>query len=528
MKPPRQISARVVLEITPHEKPLAEHSATRTLDFSPYVTGAQRSKSLMGDSVGSWSVNLAFDQRQPDARQAERNLLRYVRDDDWGELTFAKVVGGATEEAKTWDVMVVSSGQTGQVSQDNGSIANTYTVSGQDWARCMVQGQFRLSAAFDAGRRVPGAVNGQQWLQAVYAAVNQFRSEGDARLTAQAEQTTTALIKSELPDATDSFVRRAAMTQINPKAASAILRNVLTVLLALTWHHPIEGGLLERMTWERFGPVSGSPWRLAHLANQRVITPDSLLRQFGCLAYNELWYGYVPVAGGGRRMSITYREHPYQRVVWNRLTIRGISGADISARRLGRSGNERFNFWKPQASIGAISGQDLYFTLPEELPSGRRREYRIPIIYDRQIKRHGLRPIEPTDDFMFYAGDPRVQFAKRLKRFSNWMSNNPEMVTGHITLDTIYPSLEIGERVALPIPWSFLLWKGKSGPTSRDPRIVHDADGFDAYVNEISETMRVVETGVMVAETTISITRGQPRGGSFRQGFAKPWEEVDP
>ena len=100
------------------------------------------------------------------------------------------------------------------------------------------------------------------------------------------------------------------------------------------------------------------------------------------------------------------------------------------------------------------------------------------------------------------------------------------MVTGTVKLDTLYPEISLGERVALPIPWSFLLWKGKSGPTSRDPRVVHDAAGFDAYVTGINESVTVMGEGAVVASTTLSVTRGQPRGGSFREHFTQEWEAV--
>jgi hypothetical protein len=474
---------RVSLKITPHGiPPRTSGGARQALDLSPYIVSAQASKSLLGDSVGQWSATLVFDQADAAAQAAEDTLRRYVRDDDWGVLRFED---GGSGEFLEWDVLVADVRRTRNTDQRGGAVSHTWTVQGQDWARCMTVGQVRISAAFAYANQVT-----------VDSGAGAPDTDDDGNTNTQSQAAAKRESFPNVPGVInlpiwDSIAREATNGAVSPRA-HVPLRKILVAMLSRQWRNPEGATLLSRMAWGRFGPVSGVPWQLAQIVNQHVITPDSFLRQFGCLAFNELFYDYA-----GRRPAVVFRQRPFGPGAWGRLPTYFVDA--IATDSVGRSGAERFNFWKPRAAALGIGGFDLLL----DTEKGK-----IPILDVASIARHGIRPAEPSDDYFPPLTDGAAQlhawYRARLGAFRAWFLPNPEFVTGSVTTSTLALGARVGERVLLPIPWDFVPLQG--GQAVATAHIL-------GYAVGTTHVFSVGSDGSAYGETQIDFVRGQPPAG---------------
>lgn len=272
------------------------------------------------------------------------------------------------------------------------------------------------------------------------------------------------------------------------------------------WVDPTGKSLLSRLSWSRFGRPScpGIPWRMLHgFASQGVVTLDGVLREFGCEAYNEIFYDYDSKGNP----AVVFRPRPYNREDWRSLPWVKIPASRIAGYDLSRSGDERCNYWRSSASVAIFRGADVTIDT---------KQGRSPIIDAASIARHGLRVSDPRDDVfppLAEADDLLSYYRKRIGDFHRWYQQSPEMLTGYITLYGAFPEVVLGSMIELPIPYWF------AGRKAKSPAIV-------GYVVEIDERFRVdSETRNLSGTTGIAFIRGMPPDGLPADPI-RPWKEA--
>jgi len=220
-----------------------------------------------------------------------------------------------------------------------------------------------------------------------------------------------------------------------------------------------------------------------------------LLNQYGCLAFNEVFYDYS--LAHPDRPCIVYRPRPFDKGRWDKLPTTDIPSGVLSDYDFSRTGAERFDYWNPIASVVGLNGADM--TLD---PEGK-----IPLVDRTSLMRHGLRPAEFQDDFYPLTNKPSQAALKwyrnRLAQFRSWYYHNPEMLTGSITLNVAIPSVKLGTRIKINIPYGF-----RSGNTE------FKAPYFYGYVTSITDSLSINPSdGSTSSSMTIQFIRGQPEGG---------------
>lgn len=287
------------------------------------------------------------------------------------------------------------------------------------------------------------------------------------------------------------------LESVMPKAydptgrASAAFRALLTELLPGLWLDPDGADLLSRLSWRRFGPVDGIPWRTVHaLGAQPVVTPDALFRQLACEPYNEVFYDY-----DGDKPAIVYRPRPYG-LAQGFAAAYEIDAAHITGIDFTRSGAERCNYWRNTTALSIARQGDV------TIDTSRGQS---PIFDTDSIRRHGIRVADPTDDFFPPLGKGRDEdilsyYRRRIGTFREWYYHAPEMLTGAVFCKPALPGLRLGQVAKIPVPWWF-------NAETRAPAVY-------GYVVEINDSLRVnSQTGAVTTECSFAFIRGQPPGG---------------
>lgn len=455
--------------------------AGQALDLTPYLIAVHRSKPIDGQSVGSWRATLKLHLLSDTERALDRVLQGNVEDDDPGRLDLIEYLADGSVVLSPMELMV--EGKTSNLMVDQrGTELRIWTFYGQDWARQMTISQTRLSAIFQS--------TSTEYVQSA-AGIEEVRST-------IVPQRMPGFIDTKTWERFSKIVTEGASGKGN---ASATLKQLLSTMLWGLWKQPGTNGktLVQRLQahrWQNFGPVDGSPWQLAQITTQTAITPDQVLRQFGCEAYNEIFYDYA-----GTEPAIVYRERPYGPAAWSRLPVATLTSDQVLNIQAGQSGHERYTMWKPMAAAVSLSGADLMLDTAEG---------KIPIVDLPDIKNHGVQPFEATDDFFPPISTPNSQFFEwyriRIGKARRWFYNNHKLLTGTVTIKPADPSVRIGARIRFPFEWTF------NHGTQRAPDL-RTTPVIEAYVTAVTDTLELDERGTATTVTTVQFTRGQPPGG---------------
>jgi len=457
----------------------------QAIDFTPWVERLERRKSLRDSTVGVWSAELAFgDDYQ--SREAERLLRSRVRDNDWGELELTDRTNGARS---VWEILTDARDMS-EVYAPDASAGRSWGLHGRDWAKCLVDGEVRLGAFFQSASTI---------------GVAEFN---DLLVVQQV-----TVIPPKMPgfvdfETWDKLMRAAAEGSALGMTASKPLRECLEILLWGMWVDPDGDTLLSKLHahgWSQFGPVAGCPWQLMNLTAQQTVTPDRVLRQYGNLDFNEIIYSQNPDNGAP---LVIYRPRPFLPGPWSRLPIVNLvgDGSRVLTVNVSQSGAERLTYYRPNAVAAGIHGLDVIIDT---------RTGRLPIIERSQLKYHGVRPGEPTDDLWppaEKASEPMLEwFRRRIGIFRRWYYWNAEYLSGTLTLSPADPRVQVGTRVLFPCEWEFQLGGGRYLKT----QVV------EAYVTDVADTVSDSESGRETV-TQVSVIRGQPPGG-FRVPAVERW-----
>lgn len=482
-------------------------------DLTKYVRSWSVSKSMYGDSVGTWSVRMKVPETSPDAVF----LRAMVRDDDevnltWMDATRAKYMVGVVDS--------VARGET--YGAGTGNVSRDYVLSGREWSKFLVDGQIKMTAllGFDTYRGTGDPQNAEQFIKGIFGQGDQSTwSASDGNEYGFSQLTSYDKIPRlpgivNVPD-WEALLTNAIKGTVRP--ADVSLSIVMKLILAGLYKSPVDGSpLLKRIVWSRFpdhGSIEGVPIRLPQIAMAgNVMTPNAIMQNFGCMAYNECFYDYDSTGNP----AIVYRQKPFNPSLgYSRLKASAypLSRESITGYNLSRSGAERYTWWRPQTLITALNGYAVM--LKATNPKNPNDTLTLPFIDKSDLDEHGLRPAEPPDNFYpsFNAPDADMIWfhADRMRRYRAWMKLAPEMLSGQIQIAPAFPSIWLGEMVKLPIEHEFV-FKAKGDKAKK----VHKADSLLAYVVGWTDNYQVGESdGSVTSNGTISVIRGEPADGSM-------------
>jgi hypothetical protein len=482
--------------IRPHWPP------TRAVDVSRYVTFMSRSKSLLGDTVGTWSLSMLCEYRG----ETDRFIESTVRPDDWIDLMI-KVDGVES----WWTGMVDSTGR-GKVTQTgDGGLVRSWRLAGRDWAKAMVTGSVKVGCIFSSSLIVPqqdasGALTDSMFsLISALPKIPAALMSGEA-LSPELQSAQEFMTHPRIPGVIDQQLwdQIVAATFTIGRSPWIPIAAALELALWKQWQDPDGVSLLEKLgtDWPRFGKfasreVEGEVWQLPQLMEQRELSPHQMLQSYGNPAFNEVFYAYRE--DDPRRPAIVFRERPYAGDAWQYLVDHRTRVTTVAECDPSRSDSERITYRMPRSVIAGMNGVDQLIDT---------RDGRLPMVDMSQISRHGLRTAEPADDYNIPTtradADQLAFFIDRARRWRIWTFNAPEYLTGTASLSHANTAVRIGTAVELPVEATFRRFDG----------VIIEAPTIVAYAVGVDEQVRIdPRGGGATSSMTISFTRGQPLGG---------------
>jgi hypothetical protein len=447
--------------------------------------GVTRGKTI--DGVGSWSADFKVRYLSSDWDFFDAVL----RDDDWVAVTFRDAA------AESVMVGVVDHVQFDE-SVNDGAIERRVTVSGRDWGRCMQSG-LRCTAMLGAAN-----VEASDFEDAL--------DEGELEsllVGPRSEPDQLNRRYPRIPGVIDDPLWNALMQYLadNLHEAWVPLEKVLRVMLWGQWRDPDGATLLYKLgrNWSRFGQfagqkVEGAPWQMSQFVPKSGSTPDGFLKAYANAAFNEVFYEYAD--GDRSQPAVVFRPRPYSGPAWRWLVDRAIRLDDRMKLRLNlsRSGVERYNYLMPVATIGGLTGVDLYLDT---------RAGYLPLIDRSQIPAHGLRAADPRDDYYppiaRYDSDVLDYYRQRTEMFRDWYYYAGEFFTGQVTCVPALPAARIGTCVI--VPTGPRTWRQQPGDQ------IVKRNELVGYVVGVSDRAVMGDGGALQTSTTLSIIRGQPVDG---------------
>lgn len=490
----------------------SHHSGGDERDITGQVLSINRMKSMLRPAGG-------FQVRIKPSSADTMWVNRYVREGDAIDIDFARSDGIVSPMMGYVDSVDPFSG----LDPASGLWTTHVGLSGQDWMKAMLT-EVRVGAQVSAS-----TVN---WMDPHLDLPKTGNDEEDNRseeelLAIGGDERIIRDIIGEFPtihrmpgivaegDWTEMV--RLADDAVGQARADLHLRKILAIMLwgLFVDPNPNKGTILQKLSWERWGErfdgrrgVDGAPWQIQQLASQNSLTPFRFLQSYGNPAWNEIFGEYDRKR---QRPALIFRERPFSDTVWRRIPMCDLGDSQIDSYSFSRSGDERFNYWRPISILAGLYGVDQLIDSDEG---------KLPLIDIQSIRRYGFRAAEPADNYNPpLANEELTQLGwnrERILRFRRWFVNAAEMYTGMIRVVPGCPSVRIGDRLRIPKPASFRLYTGQTV----------DVDSIVGYVVEVQDTMvRDPKTDLQRTSTTIKFIRGQPEIG-LPVPPAKSWMEL--
>lgn len=472
-------------------KPHADTGSVIRLE--PFVRQLNINRTMTGQP-GTWSASLNFSTGSKVIQQ----LRGVIRDDDWVEIRVDR------DGRKGYMLGTVDSVDPQRVTDPaSGNINRAFTISGRDWGR-MLATEIRINSILALASRLPSTVGDvlSQELMDLFASGGPQSGPSSLLTTDLAHPTIPGIIDERLMSALTQAAR------VDQKAWIPI-KHLLELCLYGTWHDPAGPSgrpLLQRLSWERFGSfagveIIGEPWQLINIQTQGGMTPYGMLQTFGNTTFNEAFHGYV-----GDAPAIVFRERPYDGQAWQTLlkSRMKIGGAGVAS-NASRNGSERFTYTMLQGLDAALNGQDMAV----DTLNGR-----LPIIDLSKVGPHGIRALEPSDDYWCPRGRSDEETLEHHYRMAlklwGWYYNNSEHLSGSTSIAPAVPDLQPGTVIEIPFETSFR----QSGQTNVAPNIIKPVESIAAYVTGTQERYNVnPRSGEVTGTTDASWIRGQPVSG---------------
>jgi hypothetical protein len=456
------ISTSISFMIQPHNMADAQYVG-QYIDFSANVISGKRSFNM---GFGSWSVALKI----LDGSWEQRILEQSVREGDWIEFRLTREDGTSSRFVGT----VLDNQKIRSINASNGSQSHVYALNGYGWARALstpvLSGAALKAKAAVAVPRADGTVTD---------------TEGSPQIPGMVTIDRWTEIMSEV---------WTAAFKMNGGGVGPAMKKLIQILMNDTWKNPLGEALVDRLVWHRFGTpvIKGIPWRIMELTMAgNLLTPDSILRQIGNESYNEIFYDYDE----NWNPAIVFRPRPYEIPDKNKPMAFEVPTDMLTNVNTTKSGMERYNYFRSNAALMSFHGIEILID---------NADGQSPIIDRDSVERYGLRPIMPQDDF-FPPMDKKTNmlsfYIERIRRYYSWYFNNPEYVTGSVTMKGIHPTARLGTYIKVPEKY---YWNKNRGR----------ADWLKAYLVAIDESFSVHPNSQKIeAATTMTFVRGEPEGG---------------
>ena len=278
------------------------------------------------------------------------------------------------------------------------------------------------------------------------------------------------------------------------------LKSLVKTLMNDTWKNPQGQSLVDLLSWKRFGspPVRGMAWRLKDvLGVGATLTPDTLLRQASCEAYNEVFYDYddsgKPAIVFRPRYKASYRKASE----FAKVPVEALAMYDST-----QSGAERFNYWRSSWALQQSGGIEYAI----DQANGQS-----PIIDRESVERYGLRVAMPQNDLLppLNSNTNLLKYhIGKIHEFRGWYYSNPDFITGSVKLNGIYPgSYRLGKYVEIPESQWFK-HRDASGNINANSIVEPSVVG---YIVGVDESFSIDSKRALTGSTSITFVRGDSK-----------------
>ena len=428
------------------------------VELAKFATRGSRSFNM---GYGRWGITLSVPENDAETRKI---LEGNIRDGDWVKY---KLTDKDNVSSTLWG-FVSSVRKVSLTNPRTRAKTITYTLNGSGWARV-------LTSSILIGT----AMRGKEDVKVKrIAGVKTKDSDGAPKIPGIITIDRWAdIITTVLSHAYTGF------------GITAALKKLVTVALDDVWKNPKGQSFVEFLSWNRFGKIPGIAWRMINaIGIGTSISPDSILRQTSCEAYNEVFYDYNEK--GKPAIVLRPRYNPSYRNDIAKIPNDATCAIDTS-----RSGAERFNYWRPSWAMQPSRGIEI----PIDQGKGQS-----PIIDRDSIERYGLHTVMPQNDLIpqLHSDTDLLQYhIEKIKEFRGWYYNNPEFITGSVRMKGVYPNkFRVGKYCEVPESY-WVKWRGAN---ERRP-------SFVGYMVDITETFSVDAERAVDAETTVTFIRGDDK-----------------
>lgn len=472
-----------------------------TVDLSPFVASLDTQKGIGGEP-GTWrvSLKLAGIVGLPDRGVAAAKAFDRIEDDDWVLLSIDD--GVAPEHIM---LGLVDSLTEDHASGMNGVATRTWQLQGRDFTKVLAEtdvGALPLSNArwfsshvawFDVvnalsaqGPLNPGTTVGT--LVAFALRLDQWRVEGQPhwRLPVGLPFGDTAARARPDRQFGDVLDRRWIDTGLEGDLSAIELLNGAPT-------HPVKAlDIIQGYANDRFceffcdlrtpdrGPWHPSTPGSTAPADGSATTVRSYRANYPAVILRERPFPVHPATVAHRAPD----RNPSS--AWAQLLTHEVDAADLVAGpSLGR-GRERINYWA--ATSGPAQGFDRYGLQLALIAGLGGISLRTAPAGDRDsIARHGWRRMEVESRYIDGTADGILTSTRWTHLLRDWYWGNHRFLSGQVRLHRLYPEIRVGERLRIRLA---------------------DGRSLLAYIEGVSHTWRIGQTGATQGSTTLDLTRG--------------------
>lgn len=232
---------------------------------------------------------------------------------------------------------------------------------------------------------------------------------------------------------------------------------------------------------------------------------------------NEMWCDLVPISPSGApyrrdqrlRPAIIMRERPFptikSRARWDGLPTHTLEPEDIQNRNIVSDGADRFNYWQLEAQGLGGAGFSTAALIQQATTRPPGQPGNVPIYDLDSIRKHGFRRFMqgtrylPANEGAEGGGAVWLAVAAIWQRIvHDWYVTAPLQYTGSIKTSRLRPEIRLGDR---------LFENRRADGTQTDD----DWTSWEYYIEGVAHSYAYPNAG----ETTLTVTRGQPRNANF-------------
>lgn len=255
-----------------------------------------------------------------------------------------------------------------------------------------------------------------------------------------------------------------------------------------------------------------------------------VLQEYSNGVLNELWCDLVPISSTDStqrseqrmRPAIIARERPFptikSRARWDALPTHKIEPADVARRNLVSDGSTRFNYWQLEAIGLGGAGFATTALIQQATTRPPGQPGNTPIFDLDSIRRHGIRKwmqstrYLPANESAEGGGAFWLSVASVwLRIIHDWYVVAPKQYTGTLITSRLRPEIRIGDRV--------FERRLSDGTVSDDG----PWEEWEYYVEGVAHSFTYPREG----RTTLTLTRGQPRGADYLRAQYQRYAGVD-